>query len=169
MGLVTFWGFSVRRAAGCRHLRMKPHTFMISQGSEEQGGVSTMETQTLAVLTTALFLAALIERIAEWIMPLLNWAVVKGVGMFRTEPFKWEGPAKLIGISLFNAVFYAVFFGYDFVGPLINSMTEASIAGWRGLLLSIILIAGGSNLIHQIFTKKEAVVVEGDGIRINCP
>lgn len=90
-------------------------------------------------------------------MPLLEWIVQRIVGLFRSDEYRWEGEAKMISVSIFNAIVYLIFFAYDFVGPLVEAATggQVNMATWQGVALSTVLIAGGSNLIHQVFSTKK--------------
>lgn len=108
-----------------------------------------------AVLATAFLLAVMVERVAEYLMPVFKWAIENVVSSLARKPYTWEGPAKLFGVSLFNAGFYIALVGYDFVSPILEATSQATVQPWQGLTISTILVAGGSNLIHQVFTERK--------------
>ena len=114
------------------------------------------------VITAALFLSFLVERIAEYILlPILDLIVGMVANLARGKPlslleaaseYKLVGQTRMVTVSVMNFILYITLLGYDFMTPLLKPM-GVSVAEIPGLVLSSLIVAGGSNFVHDLFTK----------------
>ena len=114
------------------------------------------------VITAALFLSFLVERIAEYILlPILDLIVGMVANLARGKPlslleaaskYKLAGQTRMVTVSVMNFLLYITLLGYDFMTPLLKPM-GVSLAEVSGLVLSSLIVAGGSNFVHVLFTR----------------
>lgn len=100
-------------------------------------------------LVVGIVLATICERITEWGLALLFAA-------FADLKTYWKvsisDGIKALLTALVNAGLYLLFFHHiDFVSPLMRAI-GVPMDPWQGLALGTILVAGGSNLVHQFFS-----------------
>lgn len=98
-------------------------------------------------LVLAIGAAITVERITEYLLSIL-FALLTDFEVAWKE--KVSGGVKLLMTLLLNGGLYALLIRIDFVGPVIASY-GASISEWQGLVLSCLMVGGGSQLVHQFF------------------
>ena len=99
----------------------------------------------LGPFAVAVALATIVERMSEYVvLPVLD-------AILSLVKYKLEGHYRLVIVSAINGALYGILFGYDFISSVIFEALGVQIAEWQGLVICFLLIAGGSNLIHDIF------------------
>jgi protein-S-isoprenylcysteine O-methyltransferase Ste14 len=90
----------------------------------------------VSAVAAALFLAFVLERLIEhFVKPVLP------------EKFAWAVPY----LALVVGILFAFAFGVDAVTPTLEQFGTKPIMAWAGVLLTGMIIGGGSNLIHDIW------------------
>ena len=113
--------------------------------------------EVMTLLALGMFLATIVERVSEWFfVPVLEWIVV-GIVKWRlkTSEFVWEGPSKLLLVSIVNFMFYLALLRYDYVTSIML-LLGIPITPMQGLVLSALFAAGGSNFVHTVFAYVDA-------------
>lgn len=103
--------------------------------------------QAVSVAVAAFGIALGIERFTEIVLNIV-FALVNDFRSAWSE--KMSGSVKMLLTFLFNGGLYAIFFRWDFVSPLMESL-DIVVQGWQGTTFSVLVIAGGSQFVHQFF------------------
>lgn len=97
----------------------------------------------LSVVATSLVL----ERITSYLFLPLVEKLVEALN--RKWPVLAEWPLKMLATSILNMAMYGLV-ARDFMTPLFDTI-DLPILPWQGLIMSFLVIGGGSNLVHDIF------------------
>ena len=110
--------------------------------------IDVLVNSSATVVVVAIFLATMVERVSEYILvPILDQ-------LFRMADRKMSKEMRLVLISLINFCIYLLLLRYDFMTPLMSNL-KVSLNETSGLILSALLVAGGSNFVHLIFKHYE--------------
>ena len=109
--------------------------------------IESVATTVLSVGMTAVVVALILERISEWICTKILDSLYKII----TGKEKMETETKFLVISTINFSLYLAFLRYNFIGPLLLQL-KIETTELAGVLLSAIVVAGGSNLVNGIFS-----------------
>lgn len=94
------------------------------------------------------FIAVACERITEWLLALVFAAIAE----LKVAWYEKIGTGiKALIAAAINAGWYWLLFRFDFVSPLLKEL-GVTIAPWQGLVFCTLLVAGGSNLVHEFFS-----------------
>lgn len=101
----------------------------------------------LLAVIAAFGAAVTVERMTEYILTIL-FALIKDFKAAWEE--KLSGGVKSLLTALFNAGLYGILFRYDFASPTMQAF-GVQLDPWQGLVISILIVGGGSNLVHEFF------------------
>lgn len=106
------------------------------------------------VLTLAFFLALVVERIIQFVVrPLIENAVKL-----------WGGDPEQVGLVLpYVAAVMGFAISYGFGLDLFAAMADAAglaPASWLTMGLTALVVAGGSNLLHDLWPQSNELIIE---------
>lgn len=107
-----------------------------------------------AVLAFALFLATVNERLVEkFLKPVLQ----------KGGRESWTGQ-----VALLSGLLMSVAFGIDLFTPAAEALGISLAVPWTGVLLTGLLVGGGSNFIHDVWPGTPEAVI-GEVLEITTP
>jgi len=112
----------------------------------------------LALVGPILALAGLLALINERTMEVLVKRLLSPIERALPAITDYRSDILLI-LSMITGALFSFSFGIDFISPLITAVLGSSPAPVAGTLMSALVIGGGSNLLHEVWSavrpKKE--------------
>lgn len=117
-------------------------------------GLSDAIGTTAGVLSLALFLSLVNERINEFVLRPIVEAILRAAGR---EP---EAVSKVMPyVAGLSAALISLGFGLDLFAPLAAAVGLEP-ARWVTLVLTAVVVAGGSNLLHDLWPQRGLIAIE---------
>jgi hypothetical protein len=116
----------------------------------------------VVAFATAIFIVAFIlERLSEYV---IVDQIDRIYSIIKRDPeAKMSAKARQLLVSLIIFVLFLLFFyQVDFLAPIMAEL-GITLAPWQSVLLSALLVTGGSNFVHETLFKGSAPNGPGEG------
>jgi hypothetical protein len=105
----------------------------------------------LSLVAPILALAGLLALINERTMEVLVKRLLSPIERALPAVCDYRSDILLI-LSMITGAVFSLSFGIDFISPLITAVLGSSPTPLAGMLMSALVIGGGSNLLHELWS-----------------
>ncbi len=106
----------------------------------------------ITAVAAAGFLALVLERLMEYLVGPI-WLFLSGFVLELLNSDS-DGKGSLPFVAAVLGVGFSAAWSLDIISPTLQTLGWSVTEGWPGILISGLLIGGGSNLLHDIWPSK---------------
>ena len=103
----------------------------------------------ITAVAAASFLALVLERLMEYLIAPI-WLFLLGIAI-KLLDVDSDGKGTLPFVAAILGIGFAAAWSLDIISPTLNTLGWTVTEGWPGILISGLVIGGGSNLLHDLW------------------